>query len=114
MHTDGMFAILIPAALAPLIITLLWAEGKAKRLGIVEARSAAAKDQANAHSSVFQRLARLSAQMDIIGLILIAAAVALILLPLTLSQTAKGGWNNGRLPFDACVLFNIDQGLQHL
>ncbi|KZP28418.1 MFS general substrate transporter [Athelia psychrophila] len=93
----GMFAILIPAALAPLIITLLWAEGKAKRLGIVEARSAAAKDQANAHISVFQRLARLSAQMDIIGLILIAAAVALILLPLTLSQTAKGGWNNASM-----------------
>lgn len=34
---DGMFAILVPASLLPLIITLLWAEQKAKRLGIVDA-----------------------------------------------------------------------------
>ena len=33
--TDGMFAILIPAALSPLIVTLVWAELKAKKLGYV-------------------------------------------------------------------------------
>ena len=33
---DGMFAILLPATLAPLIITLYWAENKAKKLGLVE------------------------------------------------------------------------------
>lgn len=32
-----MFAILVPATLLPLIITLFWAENKAKRLGIVDA-----------------------------------------------------------------------------
>jgi hypothetical protein len=30
-----MFAILVPISLAPLILTLLWAERKAKRLGLV-------------------------------------------------------------------------------
>ena len=30
-----MFAILVPASLAPLIVTLFWAEQKAKRLGLV-------------------------------------------------------------------------------
>ena len=34
-----MFAILVPATLLPLIITLFWSEHKAKRLGIVEAAS---------------------------------------------------------------------------
>src|ERR1700744_2762977 len=33
---DGMFAILVPVSLAPLIGTLLWAERKAKRMGLVD------------------------------------------------------------------------------
>ena len=33
---DGMFAIMVPASLAPLILTLLWAERKAQRLGLVD------------------------------------------------------------------------------
>ena len=32
--TDGMFAILIPTSLSPLIVTLFWAERKAKKLGL--------------------------------------------------------------------------------
>ncbi len=35
LPADGMFAILIPTSLAPLIVTLVWAERKAKRLGLV-------------------------------------------------------------------------------
>lgn len=33
-----MFAILVPATLLPLIVTLFWAERKAKRLGLVTDR----------------------------------------------------------------------------
>lgn len=33
-----MFAILLPATLAPLIISLRWAETKARKLGLVEAK----------------------------------------------------------------------------
>lgn len=33
-----MFAILLPVTLAPLIITLAWAEIKARKLGLVEAK----------------------------------------------------------------------------
>lgn len=36
---DGMFAILLPATLAPLILSLVWAELKAKKLGLVEVQS---------------------------------------------------------------------------
>ena len=40
-----MFAILVPATLLPLIITLFWAEHKAKRLGIVDAALANARKE---------------------------------------------------------------------
>ena len=33
-------------------------------------------------------------KLDILGLLLLGASVALILLPLTLAKTAKGGWKN--------------------
>ena len=84
-----MFAILVPASLSPLIITLYWAERKAKRLGLAPAMSAFAG------ATWKQRTWNFIEQLDLIGLILLGAAVALILLPLTLSQTAKGGWDNG-------------------
>ena len=38
---DGMFAILVPATLLPLISILFWGERKAKRLGIVDQELAA-------------------------------------------------------------------------
>ena len=36
-----MFAILVPATLLPLIITLFWGESKAKRLGVIDEELAA-------------------------------------------------------------------------
>ncbi|KAL0570723.1 hypothetical protein V5O48_011242, partial [Marasmius crinis-equi] len=77
----GMFAILVPAALSPLIITLLWAERKAKRLNLAPA----------APKTNILDLAR---RMDIFGLMLLGAAIALILLPLTLARSAENGWKN--------------------
>ncbi|KAK1232837.1 hypothetical protein PQX77_004003 [Marasmius sp. AFHP31] len=77
----GMFAILVPAALSPLIITLLWAERKAKRLNL--APPAPKTD-----------LFDLAHQMDLFGLMLLGAAIALILLPLTLARGAENGWKN--------------------
>lgn len=84
----GMFAILVPASLAPLIITLYWAERKAKRLGLAPDSTAFVGD------TLWQRVWNFSEQLDLVGLVLVGTAVALILLPLTLTQTAKGGWNN--------------------
>ncbi|KAF9269901.1 drug:h+ antiporter [Marasmius fiardii PR-910] len=77
----GMFAILVPAALAPLIVTLLWAERKAKKLDLAPKIP---------KTSLFE-LVRL---MDTFGLMLLGAGVALILLPLTLARSAENGWNN--------------------
>ncbi|KAG6862553.1 hypothetical protein C0995_000101 [Termitomyces sp. Mi166 len=83
----GMFAILIPVSLLPLIITLLWAENKARKLGITPKRDNSAKGH-------FKQILDGADRLDLPGLVLIGTAVALILLPLTLSSSAKGGWNN--------------------
>ncbi|KAI0781782.1 drug:h+ antiporter [Abortiporus biennis] len=97
----GMFAILVPASLAPLIITLFWAETKAKKLGLVEE---ALRRQAPGYVAPAQKLVtfkqkvwRVAEQLDAIGLTLLGASVALILLPLTLSQTANDHWKNGSI-----------------
>ncbi|KDR72260.1 hypothetical protein GALMADRAFT_253088 [Galerina marginata CBS 339.88] len=87
----GMFAILIPVSLSPLIITLLWAERKARKLRTVATGS---NTTTTISEPWYRRLLSVADKLDIVGLLLIGTSVALILLPLTLSQTAKGGWNN--------------------
>ncbi|CAL1710437.1 unnamed protein product [Somion occarium] len=97
----GMFAILVPASLAPLIVTLYWGERKARKLGLVEEavrRSAPGYiEPAKITVTPVQRIRRAADQLDLVGLILLGAAVALILLPLTLSQTANSGWKNASI-----------------
>ena len=98
-----MFAVLVPAALAPLIITLTWAERKAKKLGLIPAakpRPELASGMSlggKAHARVVAPAWTFAQQLDLIGLILIGTSVALTLLPLTLAQGAKGGWKNREL-----------------
>lgn len=81
---DGMFTILVPVALAPLILTLTWAERKVKKLNLAPKKQTIIRSRA---IQVFH-------EMDVIGLLLLGTSVALILLPLTLAPKAKGGWNN--------------------
>ncbi|KAK0453763.1 drug:h+ antiporter [Armillaria borealis] len=100
----GMFAILVPASLSPLIITLVWAERKAKRLGLVPEKPKAS----NSDKSLLQQTLEVISQLDVVGLVLIGTSVALILLPLTLAENASGGWNNSSMIamlVIGCVLF---------
>jgi hypothetical protein len=89
-----MFAILIPVSLSPLIITLLWAERKAKHLGIVKPSGGSAAHRSGNHG-IIKKVISISNELDLVGLVLLGAAVALLLLPLTLSTTVKDGWKNG-------------------
>ncbi|OJT02311.1 Siderophore iron transporter 3 [Trametes pubescens] len=86
----GMFAILVPASLSPLVVTLFWAENKARKLGLVKG----ADVKPEAKGSFAGRAWHVAQQLDIVGLLLLGTAVALILLPLTLAQSAKGMWHN--------------------
>lgn len=83
----GMFAILVPASLAPLIVTLVWAEWTARKRGYIV-------DRVQKPRSILQKTKSAVQKLDLLGLILLGTSVALILLPLTLAQTAKGGWKN--------------------
>ncbi|KAG7449141.1 drug:h+ antiporter [Guyanagaster necrorhizus] len=97
----GMFAILIPVSLSPLIITLVWAERKAKRLGLVP-------EKPKSDKSFLEQTLEVISQLDVVGLVLIGTSVALILLPLTLAPSASGGWNNPSMIamlVIGCVLF---------
>ncbi|KAI0731070.1 drug:h+ antiporter [Earliella scabrosa] len=87
----GMFAILVPVSLLPLVATLLWAENKAKRLGLVQPVRPPGGTRWD------QRALQLASQLDLVGLALLGAAVSLILLPLTLAENAKGQWRNASM-----------------
>ncbi|KAJ3980144.1 drug:h+ antiporter [Lentinula detonsa] len=83
----GMFVILVPICLSPLIITITWAERKAQRLGLSPVKEISPK-------SLLERARIMAEELDLLGLVLITACIALILLPLTLTGTVNGGWSN--------------------
>ena len=94
---DGMFAILVPAALTPLILTLFWGERQAKKLGLVAATQTRPDiELKRVCFPLVRRAWTFVQQLDMMGLLLVGTSVALILLPLTLASSAKGGWKNRR------------------
>lgn len=82
-----MFAFLIPASSAPLILTLLWAERKAKKMGVVP-------EVTITDGSFLYKAWMFCQQLDLFGLVLMGISVALILLPLTLVINGQGGWRD--------------------
>ncbi|KAH9912103.1 MFS general substrate transporter [Epithele typhae] len=89
---DAMFAILVPAALLPLILTLFWGERKAKQLGLVETPPPGEDIVHHVKAGWAQRAWLLAEQLDLVGLLLLATAVACILLPMTLARKGKSSW----------------------
>ncbi|KAG2131593.1 major facilitator superfamily domain-containing protein [Suillus bovinus] len=99
----GMFAILVPVSLAPLIITLLWAERRAKKLDILDSSKSRSRSNSRQPSlpdssgSMMAHFLRSAEQLDLVGLVLLGLAVSLTLLPLTISRTGAGYWKNGSI-----------------
>lgn len=83
----GMWAIIVPVTFLPLSLALFVNQRKASKLNLNP-------------PSLFRGVPFLSAvkttwyELDFFGLVLLSAAVALILIPLTLAATANGGWTN--------------------
>jgi MFS family permease len=86
----GIFAIVLPIVFLPLAAVLYINKQKAKRNGQLPPSPWEGK-------SVWAFLKQLALDIDAFGLLLLSAAIALILIPLTLSASAKGGWNNGSI-----------------
>ncbi|KAK0442480.1 uncharacterized protein EV420DRAFT_1075848 [Desarmillaria tabescens] len=78
-----MFAILITEFLTPLIVTLVWAESKARMLGLVPE-----KPVETLH------LTGLTSRFDVIRLALRGACLRLMLLSLMRADNSKGKWQN--------------------
>jgi len=90
----GMFAILLPVSILPLILTLRWAENKARKLGIVLRGKTVV---AASGKPLLRRLLDTVNELDVAGLLLLGTFISLILLPLTLTRVVKGGWNNASM-----------------
>ncbi|WRT69177.1 uncharacterized protein IL334_006161 [Kwoniella shivajii] len=99
----GMFVIMIPVLMAPAIGVLFWADSKAKRLG---ALSLAASSYTRRYTlgqedgpkkSFTQSFVHWCVIIDVVGLLLMAFAWAMLLLPFTLYASAKNHWKNPSL-----------------
>ncbi|KAL8841473.1 MAG: hypothetical protein Q9170_000936 [Blastenia crenularia] len=84
----GIWTVVLPVAFLPLALALLLNMRKAKKLHQLPASPW--KGQ-----SILGGVKSLWYELDIMGLLLLSAAFSLILIPCTLAQRARGGWNNG-------------------
>ena len=86
----GIWAIVLPVAFLPLAISLMFNYRKAAKLGQLKKSPYQGQSAGTVIKSLFFEL-------DFFGLVLLCAAVALILLPLTLAPEANGQWHNGSM-----------------
>lgn len=86
----GLWAIVLPVCFLPLLITLVWNQIKATRMGVAPTLP---------YSGIpFLKAAKkLALDVDLFGLLLLATAISLILLPLSLAPLAKGTWSNASM-----------------
>ncbi|GAA5964033.1 hypothetical protein JCM3765_007847 [Sporobolomyces pararoseus] len=109
----GMFVILIPVVLSPIIGTLFWAQHRASKLGLdstdlletnggttaqgAPRTSLPQRLKAASLSSFSRSLWRHLVDFDALGLLLFGAGWACLLLPLTLVNKATLDWNNYKI-----------------
>lgn len=86
----GIWAIVLPVAFLPLALALFLNMRKAKKLNQLAPFPWKGQSFVGGIKSIWHEL-------DIMGLLLLTAAFSLILIPCTLAQRAKGGWNNGSM-----------------
>lgn len=86
----GMWTIILPAAFLPLALSLFLNQKKARRLNLLKPRPW----KAHRFTSIVKRTWY---DLDVFGLLLLSAGVALILVPLTLAANAKNTWKNSSI-----------------
>jgi MFS family permease len=87
----GIWAIILPVVFLPLALTLFLNSRRAKRLGLRPENKGRYTAQGGGPLAVVGRIWN---DLDIGGIILLSAAFALILIPLTLTKTTPGGWQS--------------------
>lgn len=86
----GIWAVILPIAFLPLGLSLYFSQKKAKRLKLVPPSPFAGLNTKAV-------LKRLWYDLDVFGLLLLSAAIALILLPLTLAPILNESWSSSSM-----------------
>ena len=86
----GVWTIVLPVAFMPLALSLFLNMRKAAKLHLLPSPPWAGQ-------TIVGGLKNLWYELDVMGLLLLSAAISLILIPLTLAATAKGKWHNGSI-----------------
>ncbi|KAI9845220.1 MAG: hypothetical protein M1837_004975 [Sclerophora amabilis] len=86
----GLWSIVLLAAFLPLAVSLAMNSRKAARLGLLPPAPWKGQKPGSFLKSLWYDL-------DVMGLLLLSAALALILIPLNLAATAKSGWRNASI-----------------
>lgn len=86
----GIWAIILPICFIPLAVSLYMNQRRAKKMGLH------VPSPFRGHT-IFQVLKNLWFDLDTFGLLLLAAGISLVLLPLTLAPGASNGWRNASM-----------------
>ena len=84
----GLWAIVLPIAFAPLALSLALNTRKAKKQGILPPRPWQGL-------GAFEAIKSICLQLDVMGILLLAAGISLVLLPIALAPRA--GWSNSSI-----------------
>jgi MFS family permease len=83
----GMWAIILPAAFFPLALSLLLNQRKARKLNLIRMKT-------KRRGGLKSLIRDIWFDLDMFGLLLLSAALALILIPLTTAANAENGWKS--------------------
>lgn len=86
----GIWTLVLPGSFLPLALALFLNMRKAKKLNRLPPSPWVGQSFATGAKNIWFEL-------DIGGLLLLSAGFSLLLIPCTLAQRAKGGWNNGSM-----------------
>ncbi|KAI1171352.1 siderophore iron transporter mirC [Nemania sp. FL0916] len=101
----GLWAVVLPVVFAPLALTLFLSGRRARKLARRQNQQSekrkSAVTKSRTRGSCFSRLGATIAEiwnsLDVGGILLLSAAFALILIPLTLTEKTPGGWRSARI-----------------
>jgi hypothetical protein len=79
----GVFAIVVPVVMAPLILLFLYNQHKAQKMGLIEAKRI---------SLTLRSLKNYAIEVDLLGILLLAGGMALFLLPFSLYSYQSDGF----------------------
>ena len=86
----GLWSIVLPLAFLPLALPLYLNVRRAAKFDVLS-------PSPTQHQSLGRGLKRFWYDLDVMGLLLLSAAISLVLLPLTLAATATSKWHNGSI-----------------